>query len=189
MHIMSFRSDTISFLDVLGIALAMSIDAFCVSVCIGVRFHRPEHYIRLGVSFGLFQFLMPVAGAVAGRILLGYVGSIKYLAALILFFVAFNMLKEGVKNKECKVYFTDPTVGVSLIMLSLATSMDALGAGISLAMWSGGIVSAAAVIGVVCMFFSFAGVHVGRTSDRYLGHYAEYFGAAVLGLIGLKFIF
>lgn len=179
----------ITFIDILGIAVAMSIDAFCVSVCIGMKYHEPRHYFRLGGSFGFFQFLMPVLGAFAGRLLLEYTHNLKYLAALILFVVAFNMLREGIKNKECRVYYSDPTVGFSLIMLSLATSMDALGAGISLALWDGGIVSASALIGVVCMMFSFAGVQMGRRSRQYIGHYAEYFGSAVLALIGLKFIF
>ncbi|ADD69351.1 protein of unknown function DUF204 [Denitrovibrio acetiphilus DSM 12809] len=179
----------ISFIDILGIAVAMSIDAFCVSVCIGVKYHQPKHYLRLGGSFGFFQFLMPVLGAVAGRVLLGYTDNLKYLAAFILFFVAFNMLREGLQHKECRVYLSDPTVGLSIIMLSLATSMDALGAGISLALWDGGIVSASCIIGVVCMCFAFGGVHMGRSSSKYIGHYAEYAGSAVLAVIGLKFIF
>jgi len=179
----------ITFFDILLIAVAMSIDAFCVSVCIGVKYHQPGHYFRLGTSFGFFQFLMPVTGAFAGRILLGYTDNLKYLAALILFFVAFNMMREGIKNKECKVYFSDPTKGFSLLMLSLATSMDALGAGISLALWDGGIVFASAVIGIVCMLFSAGGVHMGRSSSKYIGHYAEYAGSLVLFAIGLKFIF
>jgi len=179
----------LTLLDILGIAIAMSIDAFCVSVCIGMKYHQPKHYARLGVSFGFFQFLMPVLGALAGRILLGYTDNLKYLAAVILFFVAFNMFREGIQHKECKVYLSDPTVGLSLLMLSLATSMDALGAGISLALWDGGIVFASAVIGGVCMFFAFGGVYIGRSSSKYIGHYAEYAGSFVLALIGLKFIF
>lgn len=179
----------LSFFDILGIAVAMSIDAFCVSVCIGMKYHKPMHYFRLGAAFGFFQFLMPVLGAFAGRVLLSYTSHMKYMAALILFVVAFNMLREGIKNKECKVYYSDPTVGLSLIMLSLATSMDALGAGLSLALWDGGIVFASAVIGVVCMLFSFAGVQMGRSSEKYIGHYAEYFGSFVLAVIGIKFIF
>jgi putative Mn2+ efflux pump MntP len=178
----------LSLLDIFAIAVAMSIDAFCVSLCIGMKYHKPMHYIRLGAAFGFFQFIMPVTGAYAGRVLLSYTENLKYLAALILFFVAFNMAKEGFRNKECRVYTSDPTLGLSLLMLSLATSMDALGAGLSLALWNGGIVSASAVIGVVCMLFAFSGVHMGRKSSRYIGHYAEYFGSAVLTLLGLKFI-
>ncbi len=143
----------ISLLDIFGIAVAMSIDAFCVSICIGMKYHKPKHYLRLGLAFGFFQFAMPIIGAFAGRVMLSYTENLKYLAALILFFVAFNMMREGLKNKECKVYFSDPTVGLSLLMLSLATSMDALGAGISLALWDGGIVFASSVIGITCMFF------------------------------------
>lgn len=179
----------ITLADIFGIAVAMSIDAFCVSLCIGMRYHSPAHYLRLGSAFGIFQFVMPLAGALAGRLLLSYTHNLKYLAALILFVIAVNMLREGIRNKECRVYTSDPTLGLSLVMLSLATSMDALGTGISLALWNGGIVFASAIIGVVCLLFSMGGVHMGRKSSRYIGHYAEYFGSAVLAAIGLKFIF
>jgi putative Mn2+ efflux pump MntP len=178
----------ITVFDIFGIALAMSIDAFCVCICIGMKYNKPANYMRLGSAFGFFQFLMPVLGAFAGRVLMKYTGNLKYLAAAFLFYVAFHMAKEAYKNKECKVYFSDPTVGLSLLMLSLATSMDALGSGISLALWDGGIVWASCVIGVVCMLMSFLGVYIGKHSRGYIGHYAEYFGAFILVVIGARFV-
>jgi len=179
----------ISLLDIFAIAVAMSIDAMCVSLCIGVKYNGFKHYLRLGGAFGLFQFMMPVVGAYTGRLMLSYTDNLKYLAALILFLIAFNMVRDGIKNRECKVYYSDPTKGLPLLILALATSVDALGAGLSLIFWEGGIFTSSAVIGVVCMLFSFAGVYIGGRCERYIGHYAEYFGSAVLALIGLKFIF
>lgn len=178
----------ITVIDIFGIALAMSIDAFCVCICIGMKYNKLSNYARLGGAFGFFQFLMPVAGAFAGRVLMRYTDNIKYLAALFLAYVAWHMLMEAYRHKECKVYTSDPTKGLSLLFLALATSMDALGAGLSLALWDGGIVRASCVIGVVCMLMSFLGVYIGQHSRRYIGHYAEYFGAAVLVVIGIRFI-
>ena len=178
----------ITGLDILGIAVAMSIDAFCVCICVGMKYHKLSNYLRLGFAFGFFQFLMPVIGAFAGRVLMRYTGNIKYLAAAFLAYVAYHMFMEAFRNKSCKVYSSDPTKGLQLLMLSLATSMDALGAGISLAMWNGGIVGASLVIGVVCMLFSFAGVFIGCRSRHYIGYYAEYFGSVVLLIIGIRLI-
>lgn len=178
----------ISSVDIFGIALAMSIDAFCVCICIGMKYNKLSNYMRLGGAFGFFQFLMPVTGAFAGRVLMRYTDNIKYLAAAFLAYVAFHMFMEAYRHKECKVYTSDPTKGLQLIFLSLATSMDALGAGLSLALWDGGIVGASCVIGVVCMLMSFLGVYIGQHSRRYIGYYAEYFGAAVLVIIGIRFI-
>lgn len=178
----------ITFADIFGIALAMSVDAFCVCICVGTKFNRPSNYLRLGTAFGFFQFFMPVLGAFAGRVLMRYTGNLKYLAAAFLAFVAYHMFMEAYKNKECRIYTSDPTKGFQLLFLALATSIDALGAGLSLAMWNGSIVGASAVIGVVCMLMSFMGVFIGRHSRRYLGYYAEYAGAAVLMIIGIRFI-
>jgi putative Mn2+ efflux pump MntP len=178
----------LSLFDIFAVAVAMSIDAFCVSVCVGMKYNSLNKYLRLGFFFGFFQFLMPVIGAYIGTVMLNYTQNIKYLAAAILFVIAFMMFKEGWCNKECKVYTSDPTKGLKLIMLSLATSMDALGAGISLAFYEGGIIFASAVIGVTCFLFTCGGIFFGSVSSRYIGHYAEYFGAFVLTAIGLKFI-
>lgn len=178
----------ITSVDILGIALAMSIDAFCVCICIGMKYNKPSNYLRLGGAFGFFQFIMPVAGAFAGRVLMKYTGNLKYFAAAFLVFVAYHMFMEAYKHKECKVYMSDPTKGMQLLFLAVATSVDALGAGISLALWDGGIVFASAVIGVVCMLMSFLGVYIGKHSRKYIGCYAEYFGAFVLVVIGVRFV-
>lgn len=178
----------ITFADIFGIALAMSVDAFCVCICVGTKYNKPSNYMRLGGAFGFFQFLMPVLGAFAGRVLMRYTDNLKYFAAAFLAFVAYHMFMEAYKNKECRVYNSDPTKGLQLLFLALATSMDALGAGLSLAMWDGGIVTASIVIGVVCMLMSFMGVFIGKHSRRYIGYYAEYAGAVVLMIIGVRFI-
>jgi len=179
----------ISVYEIFAIAVAMSIDAFCVSACVGTRYNSFWNYIRIGFAFGLFQFIMPVIGAYAGTFMMGYTRNLNYLSACILFLIAIMMFKEGLQNQACKVYDRDPTKGLKLIMLALATSMDALGAGVALAFYEGGIIFAASVIGLTCVLFSFGGVFLGSVSKRYFGHYVEYLGASVLAFIGLKFIF
>jgi len=174
--------------EVLLIAVAMSIDAFSVAFGVGCRFNRPRHYFRLAWHFGLFQFLMPLIGAFFGKMLLKYTSNLNIIASLILFLIAYKMIKDAVVSDSEMCYTSDPTKGLSLIFLSVATSMDALGVGISLALFPGNILIPASVIGVVCIAFTFAGVYFGSLSRHFIGRYAEYFGAVVLIAIGIKFL-
>lgn len=170
------------------IAVAMSIDAFSVAFGVGCKYNKPRHYFRLSWHFGLFQFIMPLIGAYIGSIILQYTDKLNIAAALILFIIAFKMLKDSLKTDEEKCYISDPTKGFSLIFLSVATSMDALGVGISLAYFKGNILLPALMIGIVCIIFTFFGIYFGSLSKKYIGKYAEYFGAAVLIIIGIKFL-
>ncbi len=170
------------------IALAMSVDAFSVAFGIGCSFNTARHYFRLSWHFGLFQFLMPVIGAFIGKVLMKWTGNINIIAALILFYIAYHMVKESFKNEEEKCSLNDPTKGLSLVMLSLATSMDALGVGVSLALYKGSIFFPAMIIGIVCAIATAVGVYFGKVSRRFTGKYAEIAGAVVLAAIGIKFL-
>ncbi|MCA1932657.1 MAG: manganese efflux pump MntP family protein [Calditerrivibrio sp.] len=170
------------------IAFAMSVDAFSVSFGIGCRYNTFRHYFRLGWHFGLFQFLMPLIGAFIGKVMLGFTSRLNMIAAGILFYIAYKMIRESRKSNEEKCSTSDPTKGLSLIMLSLATSMDALGVGISLALYMGNIFFPAVVIGFVCGIVTLFGVYFGNVSKRFTGKYAEIMGAVVLIFIGIKFL-
>jgi len=98
------------------------------------------------------------------------------------------MIKETFKSDKEKCGTTDPTKGFSLVMLSLATSMDALGVGISLALYPYSIFLPASVIGVICCIATLFGIYFGKISKRFTGKYAEVFGAVVLIIIGIKFL-
>lgn len=174
------------FVEMLAIALAMSVDAFCVSLCIGMKYHKPAHYIRLGLAFGFFQFVMPLIGAGAGSVALDYSTHVKYIAIGILLYVTVLMLKSAVKAESCELYSNDPTRGWQLVMLSLATSMDALGIGVAVPVMELHILYTAVVIGIVCFFASMVGVFAGKFSSEHIGHRAEYVGAVVLLIIAVK---
>lgn len=170
------------------IALAMSADAFSVAFGIGCSFHTVRHFFRLSWHFGLFQFLMPVIGAFIGKILMKWVGNINIIAAIILFYISYHMVRESFKSEEEKCSLNDPTRGLSLVMLSFATSMDALGVGVSLALYKGSIFFPAIIIGVVCAIATAMGVYFGKVSRHFTGKYAEIAGAIVLAGIGVKFL-
>jgi len=174
-------------LEIFIIAVAMSIDAFSVSFGVGCRYSTFRHYFRLAWHFGLFQFLMPLIGAYLGKAVSAYFSRMDIVAAAILFYISYHMIKEGM-NSDDKCVISDPTKGMSLVMLSLATSMDALGVGVSLTLYKGSVLYPAIVIGVVCLLFSILGVFMGSRTKNYFGKWAEFLGAAVLIIIGLKFL-
>lgn len=178
----------LSLLEIILIAFAMSVDAFSVAFGIGCKYHTPRHYFRLGWHFGLFQFIMPVIGAFIGRLIMEFTSRLNILASIILFYIAFNMIKETFKSDKERCNTIDPTKGFSLVMLSVATSMDALGVGISLALYPYSIFLPASVIGVVCCIATLSGIYFGKISKHFTGKYAEIFGAVVLIIIGIKFL-
>ena len=167
----------------------MSIDAFSVSICVGTKYNNPPQVIRIVAAFGFFQFLMPLIGAFFGLSLSKWTSNIAYIAAVILIIISIKMFMDSLKFEECRVYENDPTKGFQILFLAVATSIDALGAGMSLILINNSIFFSAIVIGVICSLFTYAGVLIGKNAKTYLGHYAEKLGALILAIIAMNFIF
>ncbi|NNL77613.1 MAG: manganese efflux pump, partial [Desulfobacterales bacterium] len=124
---------SLNFLEIVLIAVALGCDAFAVGLGVGCRFCGPRQIFRLSFHFGLFQFMMPLIGWLSGRHILTYAqtwGS--WIAFGLLVFIGGRMVREGVMPPEEETECQDPTKGFSLVMLSVATSIDALGVGFSL---------------------------------------------------------
>jgi len=185
-------------LEIIAIAVGLGLDAMSVSAAVGVRWHGPRQKFRLAWHMGLFQFLMPVLGYLAGAqlaSLLAEVGS--YVAAALVFAVAVKMLHDAVKSRPGAAGGTeslsasrrDPTRGWSLVVLSTATSLDALVVGFSLGLRGAtGIVWPSLIIGVTAAAMSLTGVVIGkRLGDRF-GKHAEIAGAVVLMLLAVSFL-
>lgn len=174
--------------EIVLIALAMSIDAFSVSFSIGCKYNTLRHYFRISWHFGLFQFIMPLIGALIGNTLYAHFNKFEIFAGGILLIISYKMFKDSLKNDEERCYLKDPTKGFSLIFLSVATSIDALGVGFALPLLKGNIFINSGVIGVVCLIFSVLGVFLGSKSVNLFGKYTEKVGATVLFMIGIKFM-
>jgi putative Mn2+ efflux pump MntP len=192
-------------LKVLAVAVGLGMDAMSVSAAVGVKWHGPRQKFRLAWHMGLFQFLMPIAGWHAGRglaELLHAVGS--YVAAALVFLVGAKMLYEAVRSRPGAVAeraeqaaaglparpASDPTRGWSLVLLSVATSVDALVVGLSLGLRrAGAIWWTSLVIGVVAGAMALTGVVVGQRVGKAVGRPAEIAGAIVLMGLGVSFLF
>ncbi len=180
-----------SFIVLLGIAVGLAMDAFAVAIGVGLGSSRVgvRATLRLAWHFGLFQALMPVLGWVAGRSLAHWFSAIDHwIAFLLLAAVGGKMIYEAVRGGEEGPAEKDPTRGLSLLVLSVATSIDALAVGLSLALLNVGIWYPAAVIGVVAFCFTVLGVRLGRRFGALFGRRVEVVGGLILIAIGLKIL-
>ena len=185
------REAPIDTLTLLGIAVGLAMDAFAVAIATGIVLGKVSgrQTFRLAFHFGLFQFLMPVIGYLAGMTVERYIrGYDHWLALALLAYIGGKMVFEGLRGDgEEGDGDRDPTKGMSLVMLSVATSIDALAVGLSLGVLrSGEIVYPGVVIGIVACTFTAAGLHLGKRLGTVFGKRMEVAGGLVLVAIGVK---
>lgn len=174
---------------VLFLAIGLAMDAFAVSICKGLALRRItlRAMLIVGLWFGVFQAVMPVIGYVAGSAFYDLIADYDHwIAFILLFLIGANMVRESMSDEGEGV---DDDLGFrTMLLLAVATSIDALAVGISLAMAGDGIAGPAVIIGVVTMLISMSGVWIGsRFGDRY-GSKAELVGGIILILIGVKIV-
>jgi manganese efflux pump family protein len=179
----------VSLTDILLLALALSADAFSVALVVGLRFSSARQVFRLSWHFGLFQALMPFLGAVGGTALKKVVGDVDhYVAFALLAAIGLHMLWESRRGEARLRDARDPTRGLSLVGLSVATSIDAFGAGIGLALSGAPLLSSCATIGVTCGLCTLAGMHLASRAGPLLGRFAGTLGGLVLLALAVKML-
>ncbi len=179
-------------LTLFGIAVALAMDAFAVALGVGVSVSplTGRHFFRLGFHFGLFQALMPIIGWLAGRTVQAYIVDYDHWIAFgLLAFVGGHMIYEAFHPEKEERQPGDPTRGFSLVFLSIATSIDALAVGLTLAMLNITVWFPALTIGLVAGVFTIVGMLIGRRAGDAWGTKVEIFGGIVLIAIGLKIVF
>lgn len=177
------------FLDLFLIAVALSMDAFAVSICKGLSVSKlqPKHSLIAGAYFGGFQALMPVIGFLLGYKFEKFIVSVDHwIAFVLLAVIGANMIKEALGKDEDEV---DDSFGFkAMLPMAVATSIDALAVGITFAFLNVNIISAAILIGITTFVLSAAGVVVGNVFGMKYKSKAEFLGGVVLILIGLKIL-
>lgn len=175
------------------LAVALSMDAFAVSICKGLSVQKlkPRHCLTCGVYFGGFQALMPLIGWFLGIQFEHLITSMDHwIAFVLLAVIGGNMIKEALSKEEeedceCpKAQFDFKT----MLPLAVATSIDALAVGVTLAFLNVNIVPAVSFIGVITFVCSAIGVKIGHVFGTKYKSKAEFFGGLVLILIGLKIL-
>jgi putative Mn2+ efflux pump MntP len=179
-------------IEIVIIAVGLAMDAFSVSISAGMAVKEPDagHYFRLSFHFGLFQFMMPVIGYFAGMYIEQYIRNYDHwVAFMLLAFIGSRMIYEAFSGgDESKFEARDPSRGMTLIVLSVATSIDALAVGLSLGVLGREILVPSVIIGVTCALFSIAGVFIGKKAGALAGRRAEALGGVMLVFIGVKIL-
>jgi manganese efflux pump family protein len=176
-------------LEVFFLAIALSMDAFAVSIGLGAKHKKEPKKMALmaAVYFGLFQAIMPFFGYWAGKGILGWVAAYApWVAFFLLLLIGLKMIYESF-NTGIEDELKNITHQVMLV-LAIATSIDAMAAGFALNLLNVNVLFSCVTIGVVTFFFSYLGVFVGEKSGTKLENKAELFGGIVLILIGLKIL-
>lgn len=167
-------------------------DALAVAIATGIVLGKvsARQTFRLSWHFGLFQFLMPVIGWLAGLSVERYIsGYDHWLAFGLLGFIGGKMAYESMRGNEAERTVGDPTRGISLVLLSVATSIDALAVGLSLGVLRVRIWYPAVVIGLVAGGLTAAGMHLGAPLGNRIGRRMELLGGLVLIGIGCNILY
>ncbi len=180
-----------NILEILFIAVALAMDAFAVSVAAGTSglLDNARAKFRLSFHLGLFQFFMPIIGWYAGIHIAPLVSAVDHwVASGLLLFVGIRMITGALDDDGEKVK-KDPTRGYTLVLLAVATSIDALAIGFSLAMVNVDIWYPSVIIGVITSGMSLAGIKLGRFLGKRAGSRMEIVGGAILIAIALRILY
>lgn len=176
-------------IEITFLAIALSMDAFAVSLTIGVSNTKKVQKMALlaGLYFGVAQGLMPLFGYLGGVAIFSWLGEYtQWIAFILLVIIGLKMVYEALTSQPEKNAASKTYSHTTLLVLAIATSIDALAAGFSLTLMSISGIYACIIIAIITFLFSYVGVLMGRSSSVWLGNKAEIFGGAVLIFLGFK---
>lgn len=178
------------FVELILLAVGLSMDAFAVSVCKGLAMPKLswKHMAVVGAWFGGFQALMPLAGYFLGSTFQRYIQAFDHWVAFILLsFIGANMIREAFSKEEGGC--ADCSLGwKSMAVMAVATSIDALAVGVTFAFLDVDVSFAVLFIGITTFILSAIGVKVGNVFGVRYRAKAEFFGGAILIVLGLKIL-
>lgn len=176
-------------IELILIAIGLSMDAFAVSICKGlsVKNLKLRHAVVTGLFFGGFQAMMPLMGYLLGSQFKEYITAIDHWIAFgLLLIIGINMIRES-RDEHCE-NFSDTFSLKNMIVLSVATSIDALAVGVTFAFLKVDIVPAVSLIGIITFILSAVGVKIGHVFGIKFKSKAEFAGGVILIGIGLKIL-
>lgn len=172
------------------ISLGLAMDAMAVSLCIGTTGSIPDRRgkFRLGAHFGIFQAGMTALGWLAGSTIVQYVESFDHwIAFALLIYVGINLVRSGL-SKDGQAFDCDPSTGKMLVILSVATSIDAFAVGLSIAFIQVPVLISIILIGAVAFLLSMFGLFAGNRLGELFGKRMEILGGAILLFIGIRIL-
>jgi len=173
----------------LGIAVGLSMDCFAVSIAYSTKAGKPSLglSLRMAAAFGIAQGIMPVIGWYAGQTVESHIRTIDHWVSFgLLALIGGKMIWEYFSDEDEKLAKKPIDKNLELFILAIATSIDALAVGLSLALIHSGIAFQAILIGAVCFSITWLGTHLGSKAREHLGSRMELAGGVILIMIGLK---
>ena len=178
-------------IELILLSVGLAMDAFAVAICKGLNMRKMNYKnaLILALFFGGFQALMPAIGYLLGKQFEKYITSIDHwIAFILLSIIGIQMIAESFKKDDDKEEDADKLNLKEYFMLAIATSIDALAVGISLAFLSVSLVKSVSFIGIITFVISFFGVFIGNKFGARFKSKAEFAGGAILILIAPKIL-
>lgn len=176
-----------SLLEILLISIGLAMDAFAVSICKGLAMRKMnwKKAIIIGLYFGIFQAIMPIIGYYIGGSFQSLVTNIDHWIILgLLVFIGGNMIKESFENEKAEA--NDNIDIKTMMILAIATSIDALAVGITFAFFEIDLISVVLAIGIITFILSVIGVKIGNKFGAKYERKSEFVGGLILIIIGIK---
>ena len=177
-------------LEIILIAIGLSMDAFAVSITLGLSVKKPKikEVLLPGIYFGFFQAIMPFLGYFAGNYFANKIQHIDHWIAFVLLgLIGGKMIRESFSKEEKKAN-DNPFQFVKMLLLAVATSIDALAVGITFSFFEINIYTAIIIIGLTTFFISIGGVIIGNIFGAKYQSKAEFIGGTVLVILGFKIL-
>lgn len=179
-----------SIIEIALIGVGLAMDAFAVSICKGLAMRRMNYKkaIIIAAFFGVFQALMPALGYVLGTTFANKIAAIDHwIAFILLALIGANMIKEALSSDDDECQDDSLRLG-DLIMLSIATSIDALAIGITFAFFNVSLLLSVSMIGIITFIICVIGVKVGNVFGEKYKSKAELAGGLILIVMGAKIL-
>lgn len=176
-------------LEIFFVGVGLAMDAFAVSICKGLSMKKIDYKktVIIALYFGIFQAVMPIIGYFLGTTFESLVTQIDHWIAFILLgIIGINMIKEAFSKESENV--NDKVDFKTMIILAIATSIDALAIGITFAFFKTNLILAVIIIGIITFVLSLIGVKIGNKFGNKYEKKAEIFGGVILILIGVKIL-
>lgn len=167
-------------------AFAVGMDAFSISLGMGIFKLRVRQIFSIGITIGIFHMVMPLIGILTGHLLSATFGKITgYIGGMLLVIMGVLMIVSCFRNDEQTIV---APIGMGLIFFSMVVSLDSFSAGLSLGMFGAKAVAAMIIFGTVATFLTWSGLILGRKVQNWLGFYGELLGGFILIAFGVKLV-
>ena len=170
-----------SLFELILTSISLGSDAFTISICKGLNSNIKRNALIVALYFGIFQTIMPILGFYLGNVFTERIIKFNpYISTILLVVIGILMLKEDNSNIDTNLNFKE------MILLSIATSIDALVIGISFSFLQVNILFSSIIIGIITFIMCFIGFFIGNYGNKKIGKYSNFIAGIILILLGIK---